>query len=157
MVGLQLHHLLLCCLMMERNVQLSRCWLIQKRDMPRGISISKSWLCHETAWGMHTVNGVLSLSQQTLQKRKCTCKANCNGPQDRPAAGGASSTQSDPTQSAQVIFADGDAAQGTSPAHSRKRGRLCPRRQSAKAGVAKTAAAKAKVVCMTAWIGCCSL
>ncbi len=76
-----------------------------------------------------------------------------NGPQDRPAAGVGMPTQSDPSQSAQVIFADADAAQGTSTAMGRKRGRLCPRRQSAKGGIAKTAAAKAKVVCMVAYVG----
>jgi len=68
------------------------------------------------------------------------------------------SRQSDPIHSAQVIFADADAdaAHEISTAMDRKRGRLCPRRQSAKDGIAKTAAAKAKVVSMVAYVGCCS-
>jgi len=52
-----------------------------------------------------------------------------NGPQDRPAVGVRRPAQSDPNQSAEVIFADGDAAQGTSTAKGRKRGRVRPRKQ----------------------------
>jgi len=57
-----------------------------------------------------------------------------------------------------VIFADADAyaAQEISTAMGRKRGRVRARRQSAKGGVAKTAAAKAKVVSTVAYVGCCS-
>ncbi len=56
------------------------------------------------------------------------------GPQDRPAARVGRPAQSDPSQSAEVIFA-GANAQGTSNAKGKKRGR--PRKQSAKGGIAK--------------------
>ena len=44
-----------------------------------------------------------------------------HGPQDRRAAGVGMPIQSDPSQSAQVIFADADAAQGTSTNMGRRR------------------------------------
>ena len=62
------------------------------------------------------------------------------GPQDRPAARVGRPARSDPSHSAEVISAYGADAQGISVANGKKRGR--PRKQSAKGGVAKTAAAR---------------
>ena len=71
---------------------------------------------------MRTVDGVLILSQPMLQKWcRITWTLMVNGPQDRRAAGVGMPIQSDPSQSAQVIFADADAAQGTSTDMGRRR------------------------------------